>query len=35
LLTLFVTARLLSERRSAPPVPGAARPPLPKILDLD
>ena len=35
LLTLFVTARLLSERRSAPPVAGAARPPVPKILDLN
>ena len=34
LLTLFVTARLLAQRRSAPPVPGAARPPVPKILDL-
>ena len=34
LLTLFVTARLLSERRLAPPLPGAARPPVPKILDL-
>ncbi len=34
LLTLFVTARLLAERRAAPPVPGAARPPVPKILDL-
>ena len=34
LLTLFVTARLLAERRAAPPLPGAARPPVPKILDL-
>ena len=34
LLTLYVTARQLAERRSAPPVPGAARPPVPKILDL-
>ena len=34
LLTLFVTARLLSERRAAPPLPGAARVPVPKILDL-
>jgi len=34
LLTLVITARLLAERRSAPPVPGAARPPVPKILDL-
>jgi hypothetical protein len=33
LLLLFVTARLVAGRRASP-VPSAARPPLPKILDL-
>ncbi|MEP6768418.1 MAG: DUF4149 domain-containing protein [Acidobacteriota bacterium] len=31
---LVVTARLLSDRRAAPPVPAASRPPVPKLLDL-
>jgi hypothetical protein len=33
LLTLVLTARYLSQRR-ATPIPAAARPPVPKILDL-
>jgi uncharacterized protein DUF4149 len=34
LLVLFVTARELSRRRGAPGPPAAARPPVPKLLDL-
>jgi hypothetical protein len=34
LLILLVTARLFTQRRAAAPLPGAARPPVPKILDL-
>ncbi len=34
LLILLVTARFLAERRAAPAPPAAARPPVPKILDL-
>jgi hypothetical protein len=33
-LILFVTARLLLARRGGPGPPGAARPPVPKLLDL-
>jgi hypothetical protein len=31
---LFLTARLLSVARAAPPPPAASRPPVPKLLDL-
>ena len=34
LLALIVTARILAYRRSLPPAPAAARPPVPKVLDL-
>ncbi len=34
LVILVVTARLLSDRRAAPPAPAASRPPIPKLLDL-
>ncbi len=33
-IILLVTARLLSDRQTAPPVRAAARPPIPKLLDL-
>lgn len=31
---LLLTARLMAERRATPALPGAARPPVPKLLDL-
>jgi hypothetical protein len=34
-LVLFVTVRILLARRSAPGPPAAARPPAPKVLNLD
>ncbi|MEP7131538.1 MAG: DUF4149 domain-containing protein [Acidobacteriota bacterium] len=34
LVILVITARLLSDRRAAPPAPAASRPPIPKLLDL-
>lgn len=34
LVLLVVTARLLSERNASPPPLAAARPPVPKVLDL-
>jgi len=34
LLVLLVTARLLTRRAAAPLAPSAARPPIPKLLDL-
>lgn len=33
-VVLVVTARVLAHRREAPPTPAAARPPIPKLLDL-
>lgn len=34
LLILIVTARLIARRAQSPPAPRAARPPVPKLLDL-